>query len=187
LPVDLALLETELRLNERDETMVGAISYCIARCSLGFILIARTERGICAISLGAEPTSLRQDLERRFPEATLRVVQVSEDALLGRALALVESPQEKGEVPLDLHGTPFQKRVWQALRDTGPGYTTTYAGIAARIGATRAVRAVARACAANPIAVAIPCHRVIRSDGTISGYRWGIQRKQALLEREAVA
>ncbi|HZI77467.1 MAG TPA: methylated-DNA--[protein]-cysteine S-methyltransferase [Gemmatimonadales bacterium] len=167
--------------------MVGHISYCIARCSLGFILIARTDSGICAISLGDEPTNLRQDLERRFPEATLRVVQVTKDTLLGRALALVESPQEKGVVPLDFHGTPFQKRVWQALRDIGPGYTTTYAGIAARIGAPRAVRAVARACAANPIAVAIPCHRVIRSDGAISGYRWGIHRKQALLEREAVA
>jgi AraC family transcriptional regulator of adaptative response/methylated-DNA-[protein]-cysteine methyltransferase len=185
LPVDLALLEMELRIKE--DQMVGEISYCIVRCSLGFILIARTDRGICAISLGDEPTSLRQDLERRFPEATLRVVQVTEDTLLGRALALVESPHEKGVVPLDLHGTPFQKRVWQALRDIGPGYTTTYAGIAARIGAPRAVRAVARACAANPIAVAIPCHRVIRSDGAISGYRWGIHRKQALLEREAVA
>jgi AraC family transcriptional regulator of adaptative response/methylated-DNA-[protein]-cysteine methyltransferase len=167
--------------------MVGEISYGIARCSLGSILIARTDKGICAISLGDAPDRLREDLERRFPGATFHRVSVTEDELLGRALALVESPKDKGVVPLDLHGTPFQKRVWQALRDIGPGYTTTYAGIAARIGAPRAVRAVARACAANPIAVAIPCHRVIRSDGAMSGYRWGIHRKQALLDREAVA
>ena len=167
--------------------MLGEIRYCTTRCSLGLILIARTDRGICAISLGDEASTLCQDLQRRFPGATLRLVCVTQDAILEKALALVESPDGKGAVPLDLHGTAFQKRVWQALRDIRPGYTTTYAGIAARIGAPRAVRAVARACAANPIAVAIPCHRVIRSDGTLSGYRWGIQRKQALLYREAVA
>jgi AraC family transcriptional regulator of adaptative response/methylated-DNA-[protein]-cysteine methyltransferase len=114
-------------------------------------------------------------------------VDVTEDSLLRKALTLVESPDAHLSLPLDLQGTPFQKRVWQALREIGPGYTTSYAGIAAQIGAPRAVRAVAQACAANPVAVAIPCHRVLRSDGGISGYRWGIDRKRALLAREAAA
>jgi AraC family transcriptional regulator, regulatory protein of adaptative response / methylated-DNA-[protein]-cysteine methyltransferase len=167
--------------------MINEIRYGIAECSLGLILIARTPRGVCATLLGDDAGSLRRDLERRFPQTSLLPVSIGADALLRQALALVESPGQRPSLPLDLHGTPFQKRVWQALREIGPGYTTTYAGIAARIGAPRAVRAVAQACAANPIAVAIPCHRVVRSDGGLSGYRWGIERKRALLAREAVA
>jgi AraC family transcriptional regulator of adaptative response/methylated-DNA-[protein]-cysteine methyltransferase len=167
--------------------MIDKIHYAIAECSFGLILIARSARGLCATLLGDDPDSLRLDLQRRFPQASLLLVVIADDALLRQALSLVESPRQQASLPLDLQGTPFQKRVWEALREIGPGYTTTYAGIAARIGAPRAVRAVAQACAANPIAVAIPCHRVVRSDGGISGYRWGIQRKRALLAREAVA
>ena len=167
--------------------MIDEIHYGIVECSLGLILIARTSRGVCATLLGDEAESLRRDLERRFARSSLVPIDIADDALLRQALALVESPVQRTSLPLDLHGTPFQKRVWQALREIGPGYTTTYAGIAARIGAPRAVRAVAQACAANPIAVAIPCHRVVRSDGGLSGYRWGVERKRALLAREAVA
>jgi AraC family transcriptional regulator, regulatory protein of adaptative response / methylated-DNA-[protein]-cysteine methyltransferase len=168
--------------------MIDEIRYGIVECSLGLILIGRTARGLCATLLGDDAGSLREDLERRFPQVSLRPVSLAEDALLRQALALVESPgQQLASLPLDLHGTPFQKRVWEALREIGPGNTTTYAGIAARIGAPRAVRAVAQACAANPIAVAIPCHRVVRSDGGLSGYRWGVERKRTLLAREAVA
>jgi AraC family transcriptional regulator of adaptative response/methylated-DNA-[protein]-cysteine methyltransferase len=167
--------------------MVKEIRFCIAECGLGLVLIARTERGLCAIFLGDDTEALARELRRRFPQATLMPVDVTEDSLLRKALALVESPDEHLSLPLDLQGTPFQKRVWQALREIGPGYTTSYAGIAAQIGSPRAVRAVAQACAANPVAVAIPCHRVLRSDGAISGYRWGIERKRALLAREAAA
>lgn len=167
--------------------MVKEIRFSIAECSLGLVLIARTERGLCAIFLGDHAEALARELRRRFPQANLVPVDVTDDSLLRKALALVESPDQHLSLPLDLQGTPFQKRVWQALREIGPGYTTSYAGIAAQIGAPRAVRAVAQACAANPVAVAIPCHRVLRSDGGISGYRWGIDRKRALLAREAAA
>lgn len=167
--------------------MSKEIRFSVAECSLGLVLIARTERGLCAIFLGDETEALARELQRRFPQATLVPVNVDEDSLLRKALALVESPDEHLSLPLDLQGTPFQKRVWQALREIGPGYTTSYAGIAAQIGAPRAIRAVAQACAANPVAVAIPCHRVVRTDGGISGYRWGIERKRALLAREAAA
>jgi AraC family transcriptional regulator, regulatory protein of adaptative response / methylated-DNA-[protein]-cysteine methyltransferase len=167
--------------------MSKEIRFSIAECSLGLVLIARTERGLCAIFLGDDTETLARELRRRFPQATLVPVHITEDSLLRKAFALVESPDEHLSLPLDLQGTPFQKRVWQALREVGSGYTTNYAGIAAQIGAPRAVRAVAQACAANPVAVAIPCHRVLRSDGGISGYRWGIERKRALLAREAAA
>jgi AraC family transcriptional regulator of adaptative response/methylated-DNA-[protein]-cysteine methyltransferase len=166
--------------------MTGEIRFSITDCSLGYLLIARTNRGLCASLLGDDANSLRLDLALRFPRTTTLQVQLSEDPLLQRAVALVESDGH-AELPLDLQGTPFQLRVWEALREVGPGYTTTYAGIAARIGAPRAVRAVAQACAANPLAVAIPCHRVICSNGELSGYRWGIDRKRALLAREAAA
>jgi AraC family transcriptional regulator, regulatory protein of adaptative response / methylated-DNA-[protein]-cysteine methyltransferase len=167
--------------------MIDEIRFSITDCSLGYLLIARSTRGVCASLLGDEASSLRLDLERRFPNTTLLEVRVSDDSLLQRAVALVESDGTDTELPLDLQGTPFQLRVWQALREVGPGYTTTYAGIAARIGSPRAVRAVAQACAANPLAVAIPCHRVVCSNGELSGYRWGIERKRALLAREVAA
>jgi AraC family transcriptional regulator, regulatory protein of adaptative response / methylated-DNA-[protein]-cysteine methyltransferase len=171
----------------KGNTMISEIRFSITECSLGYLLIARSTRGLCASLLGDDARSLRQDLAGRFPNATLLEVRVSDDPLLERAVALVESDGTDAELPLDLQGTPFQLRVWQALREVGPGYTTTYAGIAARIGSPRAIRAVAQACAANPLAVAIPCHRVVCSNGELSGYRWGIERKRALLAREVAA
>jgi AraC family transcriptional regulator, regulatory protein of adaptative response / methylated-DNA-[protein]-cysteine methyltransferase len=167
--------------------MIEEIRFGITGCSLGYLLIARSSRGLCASLLGDDARSLRQDLERRFPKTTLLEVRVSDDPLMERAVALVGSDGSDAELPLDLQGTPFQLRVWQALREVGRGYTTTYAGIAAGIGSPRAIRAVAQACAANLVAVAIPCHRVICGNGDLSGYRWGVERKRALLAREVAA
>jgi AraC family transcriptional regulator, regulatory protein of adaptative response / methylated-DNA-[protein]-cysteine methyltransferase len=167
--------------------MVRRVHYAVTDCWLGTLVIARTERGICAILLGDEQELLLQDLSRRFATASLERVDLSSDRMLVQAAALVEHPGQQCCPPLDLQGTRFQLRVWRELREIPAGHTTSYAGIAARIGAPRAVRAVARACAANPLAVAVPCHRVLRTDGNIAGYRWGIERKQALLAREAAA
>ncbi len=161
-----------------------AIRFAIGQCSLGAILVAATERGLCAILLGDDADALARELQDRFPRATLR----GDDADFARTVALVvgfvEAPGVGLDLPLDIRGTAFQQRVWQALRAIPPGTTASYADIAARIGQPRAVRAVAQACGANALAVAIPCHRVVRSDGALSGYRWGVQRKRALLERE---
>ena len=163
------------------------IRFAIGDCSLGAILVAATARGLCAILLGEDPDVLARELQDRFPRATLR----GDDAAFAQTIALVvgfvEAPQIGLDLPLDIRGTAFQQRVWQALRAVPPGRTASYADIAAQIGMPKAVRAVARACGANALAVAIPCHRIVRSDGALSGYRWGVQRKQALLEREAGA
>jgi len=161
------------------------IRFAIGECSLGSILVARSDRGICAISLGDDPDELARDLQDRFPQAKL----IGDDAqfaqLVARVVGLVEAPGVGLDLPLDVRGTAFQQRVWQALREIPAGSTASYADVAARIGEPKAVRAVAQACSANPLAVAIPCHRVVRQDGHLSGYRWGVQRKRALLEREA--
>lgn len=163
------------------------IRFAIGQCSLGAILVARSERGVCAISLGDDPDALAREFQDRFPRAAL----IGDDAgfaqWVARVIGLVEAPRLGLDLPLDVRGTAFQQRVWQALRRIAPGKTATYAQIARRIGAPKAVRAVAQACAANPLAVAIPCHRVVRADGAPSGYRWGVPRKRALLEREAGA
>jgi AraC family transcriptional regulator of adaptative response/methylated-DNA-[protein]-cysteine methyltransferase len=161
------------------------IRFAIGECSLGSILVARSNRGICAISLGDDPDILARELQDRFPQAKL----IGDDAhfaqLVARVVGFVEAPGVGLDLPLDVRGTAFQQRVWQALREIPAGSTTSYADIAARIGEPKAVRAVAQACGANTLAVAIPCHRVVRQDGHLSGYRWGVQRKRALLEREA--
>jgi len=161
------------------------IRFAIGECSLGSILVARSDRGICAISLGDDPDELARQLQDRFPQAKL----IGDDAqfaqLVARVVGFVEAPGVGLDLPLDVRGTAFQQRVWQALREIPAGSTASYADVAARIGEPKAVRAVAQACGANPIAVAIPCHRVVRQDGHLSGYRWGVQRKRALLEREA--
>jgi AraC family transcriptional regulator of adaptative response/methylated-DNA-[protein]-cysteine methyltransferase len=162
-----------------------AIRVAVQRASLGFVLVAGTARGICAILLGDDPRALRRDLERRFPKAALSSADAELDALVARVIELVERPERPVDLPLDLRGTAFQHRVWQALRRIPAGKTASYSEIAAAIGAPRAARAVARACASNPIAIAVPCHRVIRTDGDRSGYRWGIERKIALLDRES--
>jgi len=160
------------------------IRFAIAQCSLGAILVAQSERGICAILLGDDPDVLLRDLQDRFPNATLIGGDAGFEGLVATVVGFVEAPNLGFDLPLDVRGTAFQERVWQALRDIPAGETVSYSELAERIGAPGSARAVARACAANAIAVAIPCHRVVRNDGDLSGYRWGVERKRALLERE---
>jgi AraC family transcriptional regulator of adaptative response/methylated-DNA-[protein]-cysteine methyltransferase len=161
------------------------IRFAIGQCSLGAILVASTAKGVAAILLGDDPEALARDLQDRFPEAKLIGGDAEFESLVARAVGLVEAPGLGQDLPLDLRGTAFQQRVWQALRRIPAGRTASYAEIARSIGAPGAVRAVAGACAANNIAVAIPCHRVIRLNGALSGYRWGVERKRILLDREA--
>lgn len=150
-------------------------------------MIAATEKGICAILLGDHPESLVHDLESRFPNAKLVAGNPEFEALTSKAIGLVESPASASDLPLDIRGTAFQQKVWNAIRKIPAGETASYGQIANRIGATGAARAIAGACAANPLAVAVPCHRVVRNDGSLSGYRWGVERKQTLLKREAAS
>ena len=160
------------------------IRYAFGECSLGVILVARSDRGVCAILLGDDRDALTRDLQNRFPRATLIERDAEFEDLVAKVVDFVEAPGIGLDLPLDVRGTAFQQRVWQALRNIPSGSTTTYREIAARIGAPKAVRGVAGACAANALAVAIPCHRVVASDGRLAGYRWGVERKRALLERE---
>jgi AraC family transcriptional regulator of adaptative response/methylated-DNA-[protein]-cysteine methyltransferase len=147
--------------------------------------VAASERGVCAILFGDDPDALARDLQDRFPRASLIGADREFEQLVAKVVGFVEAPALGLDLPLDVRGTAFQQRVWQALRKIPAGSTVSYADIAKRIGSPSSVRAVARACAANPLAVAIPCHRVLRTDGALSGYRWGVERKRALLEREA--
>ncbi|HEY3068522.1 MAG TPA: bifunctional DNA-binding transcriptional regulator/O6-methylguanine-DNA methyltransferase Ada [Methylomirabilota bacterium] len=162
-----------------------AIRFAIGQCSLGAILVAATAKGVCAILLGDEPNALVRDLENRFPKAELIGGDEDFEHVVARVVGFVEAPGLGLDLPLDVRGTAFQQRVWQALRQIPAGTTASYTAVARRIGAPHAVRAVAHACASNAIAVAIPCHRVVRSGGALAGYRWGVERKRALLEREA--
>ena len=161
------------------------IRFAVGECSLGSILVARSQRGVCAILLGDDPEALAHDLQDRFPRATLIGGDAGFEQLVSRVVGFVESPALGLDLPLDVQGTAFQQRVWQVLRQIPHGSTASYTEVASRIGSPKAVRAVAQACAANALAVAIPCHRVVRIDGGLSGYRWGVERKRALLEREA--
>jgi AraC family transcriptional regulator of adaptative response/methylated-DNA-[protein]-cysteine methyltransferase len=161
------------------------IRFAVGACWLGLCLVAASARGVCAISFGDSAAALRAELARRFPRARLVGGDRDFEATVARVVACVETPRLGLDLPLDVRGTAFQHRVWRALRDIPAGTTATYAEIARRIGAPRAVRAVAGACAANPLAVAIPCHRVVRNDGELAGYRWGLPRKRALLARES--
>jgi AraC family transcriptional regulator, regulatory protein of adaptative response / methylated-DNA-[protein]-cysteine methyltransferase len=163
------------------------IRFAVTECTLGALLVAATDRGVCAIELGDDPAALVRNLERRFSRADLVGGDAAFEILVAKVVALVERPSATMNLPLDVRGTAFQQQVWQALRQTAPGTTVTYTDIAKRIGLPKSVRAVARACASNPAAVAIPCHRVVRQDGALSGYRWGVDRKRALLQREADA
>ncbi|PZQ16012.1 MAG: bifunctional DNA-binding transcriptional regulator/O6-methylguanine-DNA methyltransferase Ada [Ancylobacter novellus] len=165
----------------------ATIRFAIAECSLGCVLAAESEKGVCAITLGDDPEALLRDLQDRFPEAELIGGDEGFEAVVAKVVGLVENPSLGLGLPLDIRGTAFQQRVWAALRDLKPGTTASYAEVAAQIGAPSAVRAVARACGANAIALAIPCHRVVRADGGLSGYRWGVERKRALLDRERKA
>lgn len=155
------------------------------QCSLGTILVAISKDGVCMIALGDDPDVLTRDLKKRFPNAKLVSGGHHAGEIIARIAGFIEAPGTGLDIPLDVHGTAFQQRVWQALREIPAGATVSYTEIAKRIGAPKAVRAVAGACATNPLAVAIPCHRVIRADGKLSGYRWGAERKTELLRRES--
>lgn len=165
------------------------IRFAVGECSLGAILVAATDQGVCAVLLGDEPDELLGDLERRFPRAELLGGDAAFDETVARVVGAVEAVEaqpgaSRHPLPLDIQGTAFQERVWRALLAIPPGGTATYAEVAKAIGSPRATRAVARACAQNHIAVLIPCHRVVRSDSSVSGYRWGVDRKRELLRRE---
>lgn len=162
-----------------------AIRFAITGCCLGSILVAATDRGICAIELGDDQAALGDALRRRFPGARLIDGDAAFSEQVDAVVRLVDLPTRGLDLPLDIRGTAFQERVWRALREVPPGSTASYEEIARRIGQPNAARAVARACAANPLAVAVPCHRIVGRDGHLKGYRWGIERKRALLEREA--
>ena len=167
---------------ENDGLPGAALRFAIGECSLGAILVAAAEAGIAAIMLGDEPDAVLGDFQRRFPEA-----RASGDLArtMERVIDFVETPSRGLDVALDMRGTEFERQVWQALRAIPAGARASYRDIAGRIGAPQAARAVAQACASNPTAVAVPCHRVVRSDGTLAGYRWGVERKRRLLAREA--
>ena len=163
------------------------IRFAIGECSLGSILVAASERGVCSILIGDDPDALARDLQDRFPRAHLIGGDTEFEQMVAKVVGFVEAPALGLDLPLDVRGTAFQQRVWQALREIPAGRTVSYSQVAHRIGAPKAVRAVGAAIGANPLAVAIPCHRVIRNDGSLCGYRWGVERKRALIEREAVA
>lgn len=163
------------------------IRFAVAQCSLGALLVAGTDKGICEIALGDDPEQLLHALQDRYAEANLVGADKAFERWVADVVGFVENPTRGLDLPLDVRGTAFQQQVWQALRSIPPGATATYTEIARRIGAPSAFRAVARACATNNIALAIPCHRVVRTDGSLAGYRWGVARKQELLTREAAA
>jgi AraC family transcriptional regulator of adaptative response/methylated-DNA-[protein]-cysteine methyltransferase len=176
----LGMTATKFRQGGTDEE----IRFAVAQSSLGAILVAASTKGICAITLGDDPDGLVRELQERFAKAKLVGGDEKFEALVARVVGLVEAPKFGCDLPLDVRGTAFQRRVWKALSKVRPGSTVSYSQLARKIGAPTSVRAVAQACGANPLAVAIPCHRVVRSDGGLSGYRWGVDRKRALLKRE---
>jgi len=169
----------------REGAPATAIRFALSECSLGAILVAASAKGICAILMGDDPGALLRELQDRFPRAAFMPGDAAFETWVAKVVAFVDAPRTGLDLPLDIRGTAFQQRVWQALCEIPPGSTASYTEIAKKIGAPKAVRAVAQACAANAIAVAIPCHRVVRNDGCISGYRWGVERKRSLLKREA--
>ncbi|GAA3994108.1 bifunctional DNA-binding transcriptional regulator/O6-methylguanine-DNA methyltransferase Ada [Comamonas faecalis] len=178
-----------LGMRPRDwrEGGVGAvIRFAVGQCALGAILVAQSQRGICAILLGDDPDRLVRELQDQFPKAEIIGGDAEFEQLVAEVVGFVEAPSMGLHLPLDVRGTAFQERVWRALREIPPGTTVSYADVAARIGAPKATRAVAQACGANHIAVAIPCRRVVRRDGQLGGYRWGVERKRELLRRESI-
>ena len=177
----LGMTPTTFRTGGKDTQL----RFAIGHSSLGAILVAASPKGIAAILLGDDPQALVRDLEERFPKAELIGGDRAFEDVVAKVIALIEAPGTAFDLPLDVRGTAFQHRVWQALREIPAGSTATYTEIAERIGLPKAVRAVAAACAANRIAVAIPCHRVVRTGGALSGYRWGVERKRKLIAREA--
>ncbi|CNG15508.1 bifunctional DNA-binding transcriptional regulator/O6-methylguanine-DNA methyltransferase Ada [Yersinia frederiksenii] len=179
----LGMTPTRYRKGGRDVRL----HFAVGESSLGAILVAKSELGICAILLGDDPLLLVQQLQDKFPHAELIGGDAEFEQWFAQVVGLVEAPQLGLDLPLDIRGTAFQQRVWQALREIPVGKTASYAEIAMQVGSPKAVRAVAGACAANILAVAIPCHRVIRQDGSLSGYRWGVERKKLLLEKEGLS
>ena len=179
----LGLTPTDYRAGGAD----AAIPFAVGQCSLGAILVAMSGKGVCAILIGDDPDALVRDLQKRFSKARLIGGDTDFEKVIAQVVGLIEAPRIGLDLPLDIRGTAFQQRVWQALQAIPAGSTSTYAELAAKIGAPQAVRAVAGACAANALAVAIPCHRVVRTDGSLSGYRWGVERKRALIDRERAA
>ena len=161
------------------------IRFAVGECSLGSILVAATAGGVCAVLLGEDPAALVHELEDRFARAKLVGGDAEFESVVARVVGFVEAPALGLDLPLDIRGTAFQRRIWQALREIPAGATASYGTIADRVGSPKAARAVARACASNLLAVAIPCHRVVRNDGALGGYRWGVERKRLLLAREA--
>jgi AraC family transcriptional regulator of adaptative response/methylated-DNA-[protein]-cysteine methyltransferase len=176
----LGMTPTDFRQGGRNQTL----RFAFGTCSLGPVLVAASDKGVAAIFFGDDNDSLLADLRAQFPRARLIGGDTDFEQLVAKVVAFVEDPKIAIDLPLDVRGTAFQQRVWDALRRIPVGSTASYAEIAAKIGAPGSARAVARACASNPIAVAIPCHRVVRSDGSLSGYRGGVERKRALLEKE---
>ena len=179
----LGMTPSQYRAGGANET----IKFAVGQTSLGALLVASSRKGVAAILLGDDPDELVRDLQDRFPKAHLIGADCDYETLVARVVGLIESPGVGLDLPLDVRGTAFQQRVWQALRKIPAGATVSYAEIARRIGSPKAVRAVASACAANNIAVAIPCHRVVRNDGALSGYAWGVDRKRLLIDREAAS
>ena len=164
-----------------------AIRFATVRSALGWVLLAATGRGICAAEFGDDPAALEAGLRARFPAAAIAPADAELRDWAGRIVGFITAPDRQPDLPLDIRGTAFQAQVWRALQRIPPGRTATYAQIAAAIGRPTAVRAVARACAANQLALLVPCHRVVRGDGAMGGYRWGVERKRDLLEREGSA
>jgi AraC family transcriptional regulator of adaptative response/methylated-DNA-[protein]-cysteine methyltransferase len=164
----------------------ATIGFAVAPCSLGFVIIAVSEQLIRSIMVGDDPEMLMSDLQNQFPNDAFEVADKSE-ALMGQVVDLIDRPGRAAELPLDIRGSEFQMRVWDALQNVPAGSTASYASLSEQIGAPNAVHAVAQACAANPLAVAIPCHRAVQANGDLAGYRWGVERKRALLEREAMS
>lgn len=175
----------DMRLSSYRTGINTPIRFAISKCSLGASLVAMSARGVCAIMLGDDPEILARELQNSFPHAQLIDGDSEFEQLMAKVTGFIEAPALGLDMPLDVHGTTFQQRVWEALREIPLGETVSYTDIARRIGSPKSVRAVAGACAANKLAVVIPCHRVIRNDGALSGYRWGIERKRALLKRES--
>ncbi len=184
-----AMLSTRSRRTSRTPAAhresADVINVAFARSPIGLVLVARSAAGLAAVLVGDDRDALRRELARRFPLGRLAGSDAALDALAVKVAALVDNPAKTLEVPLDMRGTPFQREVWRALRTIPPGSTTTYGELAARLGRPESARAVGAACGANPLAIIVPCHRVVARDGSLTGYRWGVERKQALLQHEA--
>jgi AraC family transcriptional regulator of adaptative response/methylated-DNA-[protein]-cysteine methyltransferase len=186
----LMISETALRdMPDASPTVVSldVISYAIDECALDRVLVARSATGVCAILIGAGRDELEADLAARFPRARLVANEAVVRDDLAKVIRFEDNPAEGLDLTLDMRGTPFQRRVWEKLRAIPAGRTVTYTELARWVGPLTSARAIAGAGAANAIALAIPCHRVIRSDGDLAGYRWGIERKRDLIRKEAMA